>query len=200
MSESDAALMWGVFFTLGVMAVWFVGIMTADYAPIERRARRFATLAACLAVGAIAVLVWGIYRYVSEVAAMFLIPPSLPTAMLVAWFGADVTYTIFGGGQVQKGPKAPKVSVEPETLEHQGDIWCKLRELPHFRETLAGELVNLASGDRLYWTEVEGKKCIEIQLAGRTCLSGVRYETITKYLTVQRGLANALGMTALGGT
>ena len=200
MSESDVALISGALATLGGMAVWAVSMLTADFTPVERKARRFATLSACLAVGAVAIFEWGIYRYVSEVAAMFLIAPCLPMAALAAWFGAQAAYRMFGGGQVEEVPESPKVYVERETLERQGDIWCSLRELPHFRETLSGQLINLVSGDRLYWTEVDGKKCIEIKLAGRTRLTGSRYETMTKYLAVQRGLANALGMTALGGT
>lgn len=168
------------------IAIWF---FTADESTIERRASRWAALSGIIFAVLVPSAEWALYTHVAPQIGLFMVVPSMLLTVLAMWFGGRAVYRMLGGGQ--EGPPPPVV-IEEETQEHQSGIWCQLRELGHFRETLSGYLVNLATGDKISWTTVDGKKCIDIQVAGQTGILGARYETLTKYLAVQRGFARLL--------
>lgn len=183
------ALGLGAFVTAVTVVVALALYWTHDLAPVERRARRLGMLAAVLFAALVPTAEVALFRY-STTLGMFM---AMPTALLtVAAFllGGYWTYRALGGGKREEVTR--QVPVEPQTLERQGEIWCQLRDLPQFRETLAGDLINLATGDCVRWVNHVGNRCIEINLGGKTSVIGSRCETLTKYLAVQTGLARAL--------
>lgn len=188
-SLDSMALGLGAFITAVTVIVGLALYWTHDLAPVERRARRLGMLAAVLFAALVPMAEVALYRY-NTTLGMFM---AIPTALLtVAAFllGGYWTYRALGGGKQEEVTR--QVPVEPQTLERQSEIWCQLRDLPQFRETLGGDLINLLTGDRLYWITHLGERCIEINLGGKTPVIGSRCETLTKYLAVQTGLARAL--------
>lgn len=190
MTEADnIAVTHGILVSLAAVIGFLIWLMTGDNTPMERRASRWGIAAGILCAGLVILAEWGLYAYVDRTAGLFMIMPSIVMALIAMWFGGKAVYRALGGGQEKP---APKIAVELDTLERQGEIWCQLRDLPHFRETLAGDLINLATGDLAYWAKIEGQKCIEIKLAGKTVITASRYETLTKYLAVQQGMSRLL--------
>jgi hypothetical protein len=171
-----------------LIAVWWqwTGANERD----ERNALRWATVAALLSAAVVGVGEWWLYN-VSSTLGFFMLAPAVALGCVAMWFTARSVYFARGGGKNQEA-LGRTIEVEKETLEHQGAIWCQMRDMPHFRETLGGELINLATGDRLYWSKIGDMKCIEMELSGRTLLVASRYETLGKYLAVQVGVARLL--------
>lgn len=186
---NSMAFVWGMLVSLVVIMGFLFWVITAGSPPIERRASRWGALTGAVCAGLVIWAEWWLYTYVDATAGLFMAMPSALMAMAALWFGGRAIYRMLGGGQVMA---EPKIEIEDETQERQGEIWCQLRDLPQFRETLGGELINLATGDRLYWTELAGRRCIEMKLAGKTLLTASRIETLTKYLAVQQGLGRLL--------
>jgi hypothetical protein len=188
---NSMAFIWGMLASLVVIIGFLFWVITAGSPPIERRASRWGALTGTVCAGLVVWAEWCLYTYVDATAGLFMAMPSALMAVAVLWFGGKAIYRMLGGGQVMA---EPKIEIEDETKERQGVIWCQLRDLPQFRETLGGELINLATGDHLYWTELEGRRCIEMKLAGKTLLTASRFETLTKYLAVQQGLSQLLSV------
>lgn len=194
-NDADStAMAWGLLLTVLMVIVAMIWVVTDDDPPTERRAVRVGIVAGIVSAGLVVVCEVTLYYSVYQTIGAFTMVPSIAFALLALWFVGRAVYFRLGGGQeVEKSQSIP-IEVEQETLEKQGDIWCHLRELPHFRETLGGQLINLAAGDRVYWADFNGQKCIEIKLAGATVITGSRYETLSKYLAVQSGMAKMLGL------
>lgn len=186
---NSMAFISGMLFSLVVIMVLLFWVITSGRTPIEQRASRWGALSGAVYAGLVVWTEWWLYTYVDTTAGLFMAMPSALMAVAALWYGGRAIYLMLGGGQVKA---EPKIKIEDKTQEYQGEIWCQLRDLPQFRETLGDELINLATGDRLYWTELEGKRCIEMKLAGKTLLTASRFETLTKYLAVQQGLGRLL--------
>ncbi len=194
MNENDMAVIGGMVTSIVAILGFLLWMYTEDDPPAERRASRWGMLVGVLCAGLVALAEWGLYAYVNATAGLFMIMPSVLLGAAAMWFGGRAVYHVVGGGQEKP---EPKIVIEDETRERQGEIWCLLRDLPQFRETLGGELINLATGDRLYWIKLNGKKCIEMKLGGKTILTASRYETLTKYLAVQQGVSRLLAAQGL---
>lgn len=100
MTENDIAWFAGLVFTMISATIWFIVMVTRDYSPVERRARRAAVIASVTASAAI----WGttvaIYSF-SELAGNFLIIPSIALTGLAVWHAGRITYRKMGGGRSQ---------------------------------------------------------------------------------------------------
>lgn len=188
------AMVWGLLVTVLMLIAAIVWIATDDNPPTERRALRVGIISGIVSAALVVLCELTLYYSVYQIIGAFMIVPSIAFALLVLWFVGRTVYFGIGGGQEVEKPQSTLIEIEQETLENQGNIWCRLRELPHFRETLGGQLINMATGDRLYWIDLNEQKCIEIKLAGATVIIGSRYETLTKYLAVQTGLSKMLGL------
>lgn len=193
----EVAMTWGALTTFSVVIAGLVWLITGDDTPIERRAQRMAVIGATLSAGLVALCEWWLYANIDTTLGAFMLMPSFLLAALAFFFGGKAVYQAAGGGKEENHTKAPAITVEKETLEHQGGIWCRLRELPHLRETLSGELINLATGDRLYWGKMDGAECVQMELAGKTLITASRYQTLLKYLAVQEGVARSLGLNSI---
>ncbi|WP_041432378.1 hypothetical protein [Thiobacillus denitrificans] len=189
--ENNLMMVWGALTSLLGILGFLLWMVTAEDPAAERRASRWGALAGVFCAGLVLFAEWWLYAFINAAAGLFMMMPSALIAIAAMWLAGRAVYRAFGGGQEKQ---ELKVVIDPETHERQGGIWCQLRDLPHFRETLRGDLINLATGDRLYWIVLEGKRCIEMELAGKTRLTASRYETLTKYLTVQRGMGRLLAV------
>lgn len=193
-TANDMAFLWGFLATLSVLVVFAIGYMTHDLAPVERRARRMAIAAGVISAVIVGVAEWELYAAIDMTIGAFMLMPSVVLGMVAMWQGGRRAYRALGGGQngEPETSSLPLSGIEPETLAHQGELWCRLRDLAHMRETLSGVLINLATGDQLYWTQYRNERCIEMLLAGKTKILASRYETLTRYLAVQEGIAGLL--------
>lgn len=195
----EVAAAWGTLTTFSVVIAGLVWLITGDNTPNERRAQRMAALVATLGAGLIASGEWWLYTHIDARVGAFMLVPSFLLGGLAFFLAGKAVYQAAGGGKAGNLTDAPTIPVEKETLEHHEGIWYRLRELPHFRETLDGELISLVTGDRLYWGKLDGTKFVQMKLAGKTLMTASRYQTLLKYLTVQEGVARSLGLHAIAG-
>lgn len=189
---SLVAFGWGAVLTMIFLVLSTLWLATENYPPVKKRAWRV-TFFVVLLSGSLTVAGGMAIYDANRIIGAFLAFPCVLIVPSVAWLIGRATYRAMGGPPPQPCTDSALV-VEKETLEGHGGIWCQLRELPHFRETTGGELINLATGDRVYWTTLNEHKCIRLRLGGTTKLSGSRFETLTKYLAVQQGMAKMLGL------
>lgn len=98
MTNYDIAWLSGMAVTMIPTVIYFILLMTADYSPIERRARRLAILASVI----VSATIWGgtatIYTLVSELVGIFLIYPSIGLTGIAVWHTSRITYRKMGGG------------------------------------------------------------------------------------------------------
>lgn len=102
MTQNELAYFMGNVVTLLVMTIIIVKISTENFGPIERRARRFAILAAVVAIAALIGAEVATYLYVSEVIASFMVLPSVGLGFLAVLHATRMTYRWMGGGKEEK--------------------------------------------------------------------------------------------------
>jgi hypothetical protein len=192
MQTTELAWLWGLLTTLAGGLVFLIWVLTDGDSHRERLAIRAGQGTALVLAMAAGLAEWWLYTRVDHTWGAFMICPSVAIGVLLAWKGGKTVCRRLGGGQKDEAQRETPIEVENATMEGQNDIWHKLRDLPHFRETLGGNLINLATGDCLQWRKLHGQKCIEINLGGRIGILGSRFETLTKYLAVQNGMAKIL--------
>lgn len=127
--------------------------LTHDKPPLERRALRLGMVAAILSATFVLLGEVALYRHFPTVG-LFMAIPTVVLTILALIFGGYRAYRALGGGQQSKVASGTP-AIEPQTHEQQGAIWCQLRDLPHFRETLGGpdqpRHGRLRPLDRLSW-------------------------------------------------
>lgn len=177
----------------GALAALVVVLAFAFFAIVETSAARWATLAGVAGAAAVGGAEWRLFALDRSVAEFALVPSVLLGFAAMYWSARAVyeRLSVIPPGAPQGGDET-EIKIEAETLEQQSAVWNELRSLPQFRETLRGDLINLASGDLLTWTKVDGARCVEIRLAGTTVLIASRFETLGKYHAVQRAIADQL--------
>lgn len=195
----------GVISSMAGVLVFLIWLATGDNTPNRRRAIRLGLVGSLIAAIGVGLSDWLVFAYVNDKLGAFLLGPAGILAMAAAWFAYRATYRSMGGEEEDRRIEAESEvkslpSIEAEVRDQQGDIWCRLRDLPHMRETLSGELLNLYSADRLYWSKYKGERTIEFELGGRknSSITGVRFETLTKYLALQEAIACRLYGTEVG--
>lgn len=99
MTDNDIAWLSGLVATLVPAAVFVVLLITADYEPIERRARRLAILVSVIVSVAIWSVAAAVYSFVSELIGNFLMFPSVGLNAVAIWYASRFTYRKTGGGK-----------------------------------------------------------------------------------------------------
>lgn len=99
MTNNDIAWLSGLIVTLIPAAICFILLITGDYSPIERRARRLAILASIIVLVAIWSTTATVYFLVSELIGNFLTFPSIGLAAVAVWYASRITYRKMGGGR-----------------------------------------------------------------------------------------------------
>lgn len=99
MTANDIAWLAGLAATMITAAIWFIVLVTRDYSPVERRARRLAILASVLVSAAIWSVTVTIYSLFSQVVGNFVMFPSIGLTALAIWHASRITYRQMGGGQ-----------------------------------------------------------------------------------------------------
>lgn len=99
MTNNDIAWLAGLVVTMIPAVIYFILLITADYSPIERRARRSAILASVIVSAAISSVTVTVYSLVSELAGNFLVFPSIGLTAVAVWHVSRITYRKMGGGK-----------------------------------------------------------------------------------------------------
>lgn len=190
---NDWPIAYGVLTTVAAGVAWLVWYITGHDSPVNRRAWRAAIVVGLLFAALVAGAEWWLYTYVNVTIGSFMLFPSVILGALAMWLAGRATFQVFGGYQEEESEEDKRLpSIEDNTRDHQGEIWCRLRALPHMREALNGDLINLATADVVSWGKYKGERCIMFNLGGKSGITGVRYETLTQYLAVQEGMARLL--------
>lgn len=99
MTNNDIAWLAGLAVTVIPAVTYFILLMTADYSPIERRARRMTILVSVIVFLAIWSVTAYVYTFVSELAGNFLMFPSIGLTAVALWHVSRITYRKMGGGK-----------------------------------------------------------------------------------------------------
>lgn len=99
MSEIDIAMLSGLAVTIIPAIIYFILLMTEDYSPIERRARRLAILAGVVSAGVIFGTTAIVHFRVSEMIGAFLMYPSVGLTGIAVWHASRITYRKMVGGR-----------------------------------------------------------------------------------------------------
>ncbi|AXS80154.1 hypothetical protein [Dechloromonas sp. HYN0024] len=191
----EQALALGVIGTLAVALIVLISLVTKDNSPAKQRAQRLAIATRSAATLLIGTAVGLIYVFIDTHLASFLVFPFLAiagylhlvgTAMLYRFYSTRITSVEKSGDRnlvrdlihafikdaeipgndkitikLVKGPER----IDAETREHQAAFRDKLKALPHFQETFEEDLINLITGDRVFWSEYAGEPCLAIQVS-----------------------------------
>jgi predicted metal-binding membrane protein len=98
-TDNDIAWLAGLAATMIPTAIYVILLVTRDYRPIERRARRFAILASVIASVAIWSVTATVFFLVSELIGNFLMFPSIALTAVAVWHASTITYRKMGGGK-----------------------------------------------------------------------------------------------------
>lgn len=105
MTDNDIAWLSGLAVTLIPMVIYVILLLTRDYSPIERRARRLSILASVIAAVAIWSVTATVFFLVSELVGNFLMFPSIGLTAVAVWHASTITYRKMGGGK--ESPDTP---------------------------------------------------------------------------------------------
>ncbi|WP_018078802.1 hypothetical protein [Thiobacillus denitrificans] len=111
MTNNDIAWLAGLAVTAIPTIIYYILLMTEDYGPIERRARRFAILASFIVFMAIWSVTASIYSFVSELAGIFLMFPSIGLSAVAVWHVSRLTYRKMGGGKESQSSSSEGATV-----------------------------------------------------------------------------------------
>lgn len=188
--EVAVAILWG-----GITLLVFLGILlarrlTADDSPVEQKAKRRALLLSVLAASLI--LYFEVRGFIDgdPVIAGYLLIPSLFAVGVILIAGRSRLYRALGG-RSSLTVKLPAADSNEIRDQHEA-MWNRLRQLPHFRESLQGELISLLTGDRVFWSTYQRDPCLAIELSAKTTITVYRYETLVRYVQIQTRLAQVL--------
>lgn len=99
MTNNEIAWFSGLAVTMIPTAIYVVLLITEDYSPAERRARRLAILASVVVSVAIWTVTAAVYSFGSEVVGTFLMFPSIGLSVVAVWHASRITYRKMGGGR-----------------------------------------------------------------------------------------------------
>lgn len=182
----------GILFSLAVMLFLLLRAVTQDDHPATQRANRLALAGGLLGIVMLAAANGVVYRYLSRPLASFMLFPLILVSGVWLLLGMPRLHRYFGGKTQQKASLGPDVGVENATRQQQRELWEQLRAMHHFRETLHGELISLATGDRVYWTTSAAEPCLAVAFNSSSTLVVSRHETLVKYINVQSNIARGL--------
>lgn len=188
--EVAIAILSGAVSVLVVLGILLARRLTADDSPVEQNAKRSALLISVLASSLILYFVARGFIDGDPVIAGFLFFPSMFVVGLILFAGRSRLYRALGG-RSSLTIKLPAAQSSEIRDQHEA-MWNRLRQLPHFRESLQGELISLLTGDRVFWSTYQHEPCLAIQLSAKTTITVYRKETLARYVQVQTRLAQAL--------
>lgn len=113
MTDNDIAWFSGLVFTLIPAAVYVILLITEDYSPIERKARRLAILASVIVSAAIWSVTAAVYSFVSELIGNFLMFPSVGLNAVAIWYASRITYRKMGGGKESQDSSSQEAGARP---------------------------------------------------------------------------------------
>ncbi len=184
------AILWGGAALLVFMGVLLAHRLTADDSAAEQYAKRRALLITVLGASLILFLEALCFVYGDPVIAGYLLFPSLFAVGAILFAGTSRLYRALGG-RSSMTIALPAANSNEIRKQHE-EMWNRLRQLPHFRESLQGELFSLLTGDRVFWSTYQREPCLMIQLAAKTTITVYRYETLVRYVQIQSQLARFL--------
>lgn len=182
----------GILFSLAVMLCLLLRVVTRDDHPVIQRANRLALAGGLLGIVMLAAVNGVIYRYISRPLASFMLFPLILVSGAWLLLGMPRLHRYFAGKPRSKPSLGPEVGVENATRQQQREVWEQLRAMHHFRETLKGELISLATGDRVYWTTSATEPSLAVAFNSSSTLVVSHHETLVKYVDVQSNIARAL--------
>lgn len=191
--------------TLIIVGIQLVGRLTRDISLGKQRAKRHAIATSSAAVLAIGTVVWGIYISVDPRMAVFLVFPAIALSFYILLVLTEKLYHFYGGPleDQEQSTQPAKLSIstqsgclpariDSQTREQQVALLDKLRTLPHFQSTFEGDLISLITGDRVYWSKYAGEPCLAIEMSGGFTITVCRFETLTRYVSIQERIATYL--------
>lgn len=107
MTNNEIAWLAGLVATMIPGLIWFIALLTQDYSPVERRARRSAIFASVTVAATITSATVAAYS-LSELVGNFLVFPSIGLTAVTVWHASRITYRKMGGGKLQDN-RAPEV-------------------------------------------------------------------------------------------
>lgn len=194
--EVAVAILWGGVTLLVFLSILLARRFTADDSPVEQKAKRGALLLSLLAASLILYLEARGFIDGDPVIAGYLLIPSLFAIAAILIVGRSRLYRALGG-RSSLTVQLPAANANEIRDRHEA-MWNRLRQLPHFRESLQGELISLLTGDRVFWSTYQRDPCLAIALSAKTTITVYRYETLARYVQIQTQLARALE--SMGGT
>lgn len=188
--EVAVAILGGAITLLVFLGILLARRLTADDSPVEQKAKRSALLLSVLAASLI--LYFEVRGFIDgdPVIAGYLLIPSLFAVGVILIAGRSRLYRALGG-RSSLTVKLPAADSNEIRDQHEA-MWNRLRQLPHFRESLQGELISLLTGDRVFWSTYHRDPCLAIALSAKTTITVYRYETLARYVQIQTQLARAL--------
>ncbi len=188
--HAAAAILWGGATVLVFLGVLLARRLTADESPVEQNAKRGALLISVLGASLILFLEAMCFVRGDPVIAGFLLFPCMFAVGVSLFAGMPRLYRALGG-RSSLTITLPAANSNEIRDKHE-EMWNRLRQLPHFRESLQGELISLLTGDRVFWSTYQREPCLAIQLSAKTTITVYRYETLARYVLIQSQLARFL--------
>jgi hypothetical protein len=209
----------GVIGTMIIALILLIGLLTRDHSPAKQRAQRLAIVTSSAAVLVIGISDGLIYAFVDTRLGSFLVVPYLAIAGYLLLVGTAKLNRIYSARLTSeeesidrnlvrdmndafikriellendkptiKLVKVPE-RIDAQTREHQAAFRDKLKALPQFQETFEEDLINLITGDRVFWSDYAGEPCLAIQVSGKLTINVCRFETLRRYVSIQESLA-----------
>lgn len=185
-----AAIVWGAFAVLVFVCVLVARRVTTDDSPVEQKAKRGALLISVLGASLILFLEAMCFVQGDPVIAGFLVFPSMLAVGVILFAGRLRLYRALGG-RSSLTVKLPAANLNEIRDKHE-EMWNRLRQLSHFRETLDGQLISLLTGDRVFWSTNQREPCLAIELSAKTTITVYRFETLARYVQIQTRLSRVL--------
>lgn len=185
-----AAIVWGAVAVLVLVCVFVSRRLTADDSPVEQKAKRGALLISVLGASLILFLEAMCFFQGDPVIAGFLVFPSMLAVGVILFAGRLRLYRALGG-RLSLTVKLPAANSNEIRDKHE-EMWNRLRQLSHFRETLDGQLISLLTGDRVFWSTNQREPCLAIELSAKTTITVYRFETLARYVQIQTRLSRVL--------
>lgn len=190
-------------FLAGCLAVLFVMLVVLGYMATQddiaanQRAKRLSVAISAAVTFAIAGVVIASYLWGDRIFASFVTVPAVMSGLAVLLLWTPKLYRFYGGTtRPAKTNQQPQDSlpkqIDPETRQHQAEIRNALIGLPHFRETCEGDVISLITGDRIFWARYNGEPCLAIEWSGQNEVICIRFETLRRYLDIQRRISSLL--------
>lgn len=181
------AAAWESIASLPFIAALLGGVVSADKPLPERRATVVSAFVGVLAGIVVGLGDWLLYQYGNPLFAVYLYMPSLVVALIAMYGGSVLSYRWLAGDPSVRTMTIPvPMPLDAGLLEKQETLRNRLRTLPHFQETLEGDLISLINGDRVFRCTYHAEPCLAVSMAARQTLMMIRLATLEGYVAYRR--------------